>query len=270
VAMPPTEGTDRMSLDHHADAATTAADHNASITSSANGTGPKSFRTSATRPGGPAHIARERAHRLRWDAAQDDPEFQSIAGLLMTDLTPEGPVETYLAEMILHTFRRLYLIRRASDDPRVMRMELSLHRSLTRTLKLLEGRQRERKKAWGKKKPPTKAQPGPLEALAEIASEAAVEPDREAPRGRPVDDDVDPVEAVAEGVNWRDRLEFDPKVSEESPAVKGTWVTARHVSALVTDGWSWDEIYRAHPELTERDIRACLDYTIEVLGGLRD
>jgi uncharacterized protein (DUF433 family) len=30
----------------------------------------------------------------------------------------------------------------------------------------------------------------------------------------------------------------------------------------VVDGWTWADILRAHPELTEEDVRACLAYTI--------
>lgn len=59
-----------------------------------------------------------------------------------------------------------------------------------------------------------------------------------------------------------DRLEFDPHLSADSPVVRGTWVTAAHVVFLVVDGWSWADILRTYPELTEADIRACLTYTL--------
>lgn len=62
---------------------------------------------------------------------------------------------------------------------------------------------------------------------------------------------------------WRGRLVFDPDVSEVSPVVKGTWVTVRHVLALIVDGWTWADILRAHPELSSDDIRACLAYSSE-------
>ena len=59
------------------------------------------------------------------------------------------------------------------------------------------------------------------------------------------------------------RLVFDLSVSETSPVVRGTLVTAARVVALVVDGFLWDDILRIHPELTEGDIRACLEYTVE-------
>ncbi len=62
---------------------------------------------------------------------------------------------------------------------------------------------------------------------------------------------------------WRNRLLFDPEVSDSSPVVRGTWITASRVVSLIVDGWSWADILRTHPELTEADLRACLHYTIE-------
>ncbi len=62
---------------------------------------------------------------------------------------------------------------------------------------------------------------------------------------------------------WRDRLVFDTEVSDTSPVVRGTWITVGQVVSLVVDGWSWADILRSHPELTEADIRACLAYSVE-------
>ena len=44
--------------------------------------------------------------------------------------------------------------------------------------------------------------------------------------------------------------------------IKGTWVTVSQVVSLIVDGWTWSDILRAHPELTEDDIRTCLAYTV--------
>ena len=62
---------------------------------------------------------------------------------------------------------------------------------------------------------------------------------------------------------WQDRLVFDFDVSDASPVVKGTWVTVGHVVSLIVDGWSWSDVLRTHPELTEDDVRTCLAYTID-------
>jgi len=59
------------------------------------------------------------------------------------------------------------------------------------------------------------------------------------------------------------RLVFDLSVSETSPVVRGTWVTANHIMSLVFDGWTWSDILRTYLGLTEDDIRACLEYTVE-------
>lgn len=61
---------------------------------------------------------------------------------------------------------------------------------------------------------------------------------------------------------WRDRLAFDPAISRATPIVKGTWVTASQVVALIVDGWTWDDILSDYPELTYDDLRACLSYTL--------
>lgn len=60
------------------------------------------------------------------------------------------------------------------------------------------------------------------------------------------------------------RLVFDPNVSDDSPVVRGTWVTAAHVAALIVDGWTWSDILRSHPELVADDLRACLAYTAAI------
>jgi uncharacterized protein (DUF433 family) len=62
--------------------------------------------------------------------------------------------------------------------------------------------------------------------------------------------------------NWRDRLVFDFEVSDVSPVVKGTWITVSHVISLIVDGWTWADVLRSHPELSEDDIRTCVAYAM--------
>jgi uncharacterized protein (DUF433 family) len=104
--------------------------------------------------------------------------------------------------------------------------------------------------------------------LADLSNEWPV-----VPRGTSVEDELD---AEAEGddpeatmtaedslaARWRDRLMFDLSVSEDSPVIKGTWVTVAQVVSLIVDGWTWSNILRTHPELNEDDIRVCLAYTV--------
>jgi uncharacterized protein (DUF433 family) len=66
-----------------------------------------------------------------------------------------------------------------------------------------------------------------------------------------------------DAVRWEDRLVFDVNMPSESPCVKGTWITASQVVSQIVDGSHWSDVLRAHPELTEDDIRACLAYTAD-------
>lgn len=89
-----------------------------------------------------------------------------------------------------------------------------------------------------------------------------IEPRRHSDSETPTEipDDTEEVSVVPA---WQERLAFDFNVSETSPVVKGTWVTVGHVVSLIVDGWTWSEILRTHPELTEDDIRVCVAYTVD-------
>jgi uncharacterized protein (DUF433 family) len=111
--------------------------------------------------------------------------------------------------------------------------------------------------------------------LADLSNEWPV-----VPRGRAVEDDPGPAEVEVEaeaGIGdrastrhaedglaerWQGRLMFEPSVSEDSPVIRGTWVTVAQIVSLVVDGWTWSHILRTHPELTEEDIRVCLAYAV--------
>jgi uncharacterized protein (DUF433 family) len=73
----------------------------------------------------------------------------------------------------------------------------------------------------------------------------------------------EPVAPEPESLDWCDRLTFDPGVSDASPVVRGTWITVDQVVGRIVDGWSWSDVLRAHPELVEDDLRACLAYAVE-------
>lgn len=45
--------------------------------------------------------------------------------------------------------------------------------------------------------------------------------------------------------------------------VRGTWIAGARVVPLIVDGWSWADVLRSHPELSEVDVRACLIYALE-------
>ena len=60
--------------------------------------------------------------------------------------------------------------------------------------------------------------------------------------------------------HWQDRLVMDLNISEDSPVVKGTWVTVSQIVSQLLYGYTWADITKSHPELTEEDIRICLSY----------
>jgi uncharacterized protein (DUF433 family) len=60
-----------------------------------------------------------------------------------------------------------------------------------------------------------------------------------------------------------DSLVIDPSVSETSPCVRGTWVTVDQIVTMIVDGYTWSDILRRCPELTEDDIRTCISYAIQ-------
>ena len=64
-------------------------------------------------------------------------------------------------------------------------------------------------------------------------------------------------------------LDFEPAISEVSPVVRGTWITVAQVVERVVEGWTWKDILRDYPELTEDDIRACLTYSADHPRGAR-
>lgn len=57
-----------------------------------------------------------------------------------------------------------------------------------------------------------------------------------------------------------DRIEIDPQICFGKPRVKGTRIWVGLVLGLMADGLAPDEVLAQYPQLTEADLRACLDY----------
>ena len=64
-----------------------------------------------------------------------------------------------------------------------------------------------------------------------------------------------------------ERIAVQPDVHFGKPCVAGTRIPVRNVLELVRDGVAFSEITRDYyPDLSMEDVRACLQYAIEVLA----
>ena len=177
------------------------------------------------------------------------------------DLKPRGPLEGLVVDRLI---RAAWRLQKENPDAALRPAEVKAERSLLGAVAILA---RLRKTAaWG--------EAAPLVTHLAVAPDLDPEPDFGPPSyvsGRsdePIeaeydDEDDDSIDLIG---LWRNRLVFDPEVSERSPVVQGTWITVNHVVSLIVDGWAWADILKTHPELTEGDIRACVAYTVEEEG----
>jgi len=66
----------------------------------------------------------------------------------------------------------------------------------------------------------------------------------------------------------RDRVSVDPEIHFGKPCVAGTRVSVQNVLELVKEGIAFDEIVRGYySNLTRDDIRACVQYAMDVLAA---
>ncbi len=65
----------------------------------------------------------------------------------------------------------------------------------------------------------------------------------------------------------RERIAVNPTIHFGKPCVVGTRIPVERVLELVREGLSFAEIIRDYyPDLQPEDIRACVQYAIDVLG----
>lgn len=63
------------------------------------------------------------------------------------------------------------------------------------------------------------------------------------------------------------RIAVDPKIHFGKPHVAGTRITVQNVLELVRDGIPFAEItQRYYPDLSEDDVRACVQHAIDVVA----
>lgn len=66
-----------------------------------------------------------------------------------------------------------------------------------------------------------------------------------------------------------DRIVVDPKILVGKPVIAGTRISVEFIVDLLASGWSHDQILANYPQLSERDILACLRYAGELLHNER-
>jgi uncharacterized protein (DUF433 family) len=57
-------------------------------------------------------------------------------------------------------------------------------------------------------------------------------------------------------MDWRERIEVNPKVLVGKPVIKGTRISVEFILELLSEGWSQESILKSYPQLQEEDIRA--------------
>jgi len=64
------------------------------------------------------------------------------------------------------------------------------------------------------------------------------------------------------------RITVNPKIHFGKPCIAGTRITVQNVLELLDAGLSFDEIIQDYyPDLTEQDIRACIQYAIALVAA---
>jgi uncharacterized protein (DUF433 family) len=61
-------------------------------------------------------------------------------------------------------------------------------------------------------------------------------------------------------MDWRDRIEVNPKVLLGKPVIKGTRLAVEFILELLAERWTDDRILQSYPQLSHEDIRAALKY----------
>lgn len=221
-------------------------------------------------PGPHFELGRNHAWAFEFDGT-----YEEFVAQVRSELAPAGVLEELLASRLVAAAWRLY----ESVAPRsgelitdeVVIAELEI--VLARAVGAFERVRSARRAAWGHQVPSETVRVSA--PLVDLDLDDAVPSDFDNEEGwshrfdpaasveNPSDDEAQDDDENDPGVLWRHRLVLDPDVSDRSPVVKGTWITVGHVVTLVVDGWSWADILRAHPELSEDDIRACLTYSVE-------
>lgn len=64
------------------------------------------------------------------------------------------------------------------------------------------------------------------------------------------------------------RIAIDPKIYGGKPCIRGTRITVTMILELIEDGLTFQQIIDDYyPQLSEQDIKACLEYARAVVEG---
>jgi uncharacterized protein (DUF433 family) len=66
-------------------------------------------------------------------------------------------------------------------------------------------------------------------------------------------------------MDWKSRIEIDPKVLVGKPVIKGTRLAVEFLLELLAEGWTQEQILKNYPNLHADDIQAALHYATECL-----
>ena len=64
-------------------------------------------------------------------------------------------------------------------------------------------------------------------------------------------------------MNYREIITIDPAKRSGKPCIRGLRITVQDVLEYLAGGMSSDQIIADFPQLTEKDIRACLAYAAD-------
>ena len=65
-----------------------------------------------------------------------------------------------------------------------------------------------------------------------------------------------------------DRIIVNPGIHFGKPCIKGTRFTVQNILELLDEGFAFEEIIKNYyPDLTVKDIRACLQYAIALVAA---
>lgn len=65
-------------------------------------------------------------------------------------------------------------------------------------------------------------------------------------------------------MRYQNRIAIDPEIMHGKPVIKGTRIPVYTVLNLLAGGLKPDKVLKEHPDLTNEDIMACLEYAAEL------